>query len=408
MGHINSRGWLGFAGLILVASFNQACGSAHSDSDESVSEVAPPETLVDKYGRDWVRSATPVVYAPEEQPNGDVTTELPPQVPLEEMPLDELAERIRPRTVINGYEYELASPDYETAAKILSGDGVGAFSTSNYGAMGAPDSDVPEEERDGQNIFDNDTRSIKRNNSSFPWRTIISLTPGTCTATLIGPSTAVTAAHCVHNGSSWLSTRGWAPGVDNQDSNPFTYNPWTADPTYPHYDGLRIQGCYVVTVPGGWNSDKDVADDYAVFEFSDMFPAIPNCNLFPGSTVGWFGFWAASASTVEGHDYLYAYGYPGESEGCPGGPCFTPTIWGSGNSNFSVESSHIEHHTDTTAGMSGSGLYVITGSNSDRRIVGIHKGGHDCWWCSDYNHGRRVTSGILNFVEANSAYRREF
>lgn len=34
------------------------------------------------------------------------------------------------------------------------------------------------------------------------------------TATMIGPSTALTAAHCVHNGTNWLTLPNVAPGTD--------------------------------------------------------------------------------------------------------------------------------------------------------------------------------------------------
>ena len=90
-------------------------------------------------------------------------------------------------------------------------------------------------------IIGADNRVVRRNNTEYPWSTVayLPLDSGgySGTGTRIGPSTALTAAHVVHNGTNWLELPELAPGSDYQDPVSFPFGQF---------------GCYTVTIPTAW------------------------------------------------------------------------------------------------------------------------------------------------------------
>lgn len=323
------------------------------------------------------------------------------------MSRDELAWRFRAKALINGREY-ISEPDYATADRYLAGKPGAALQPSVFNAAGV----TPVEELIPKDaIWGNDDRIQKRNNTTFPFSAMLLLSQESttfagngawaCTATMIGPTTAVTAAHCVHNGTSFSPWLQWAPGVDSLDANKTPYG-WQ-------------NRCYTPVVPGGWDSNRDVEDDYAIIEFSNMYAS--GCGLAPGNATSWLGLFEAGTATIE-NNTGYMYGYPwGNSCRCshdqedPDGACSTcnwPSIWGHGNGTPEVDSSNaIEHELDTVGGMSGSAIYMIVdppgAAASGRYIFGINKGSREDVFGNDDGHGRRVYNGFINWVQNASA-----
>jgi hypothetical protein len=172
----------------------------------------------------------------------------------------------------------LAEPDYEAAERVV----------HNYLAQGSsfnPDGNtmIPEAKA---YCCGSDGRTKIRANNTWPHRTVIVMaepidpanpnwnaTTGGCTMQLIGASTALSAAHCFHDGNNWYPLAMWGAGPDDEDSQTFP----TGHP--------GAYGCYWVSIPGQYiSSNGSLAFDYAVIDFRNT------CQPTPGAIVGWLGW----------------------------------------------------------------------------------------------------------------------
>jgi len=400
----------------LAAALSIGCGGTDNHQSNPSSEAIerrvtqqaapdPPSAIVDKRGRSWVRGRA-VVYAPDRLPGGQLP-QRPPQSGEEEerklaaMADEELAEKLSPRSMYAGYEYSLEKPSIEGARQFRDylarkargerGPEARGKGWSLGSAGGTPGKEVSEplgSEATHANelpiVIGADNRQ-QASHTTFPWRTMLFITdsnwfPGStgqhagCTAQLVGPSFAMSVAHCfAPDDESWYSTRNWAPGVDSQATNPAPYGYWN--------------GCYWVTIPSSYTGAGGYYD-FAVIEFSDMYPT---CNLYPGDTVGSLNWW--SGFVPDGNEVGYVYGYPGI--GCPGSAtCNKPQIWGIGSTGMDEDGDNIDHYADTTEGESGAGLYVIDGN---RYVVGSHQ-----YWYShpldEWNEARRLEGLFFNYL----------
>ena len=377
------------AGLCCVSVGLVAC--TEDEGSSPLDEM--PAQVRDGQGLTWTRVGRVTQWATEKDVTPEPTTRNPARPRLEDRTIDELAHHFRARALFNGYEY-LSEPNYRLANMMKN---PAPKVTEAPPAM--PNAGPIPEDLVGQDVIGSDARSRQRANTSYPFSPQVVMHDGSngvkCSGTMIGPSTMLTAAHCVHTGSSWMSARTWAPAVDSQDPIPTPWMPWST--TFPT-TGQWAWQCYSVMVPGGWDSDKDVESDYAVIEFSDAgSPIGPICNLFPGNQVGWLGLWFAGDGQLENGRFLYGYGYPGVN--CPGG-CAWPQIWGAGNNYIDAHTWFIDHNVDSTGGQSGMGLYVIEGGG--RYVVAIHKGYRGI--LTNDNWGRRVTDTLLQWMTFYSAY----
>jgi V8-like Glu-specific endopeptidase len=313
--------------------FALSVGCIGSAGSESISEpgrreVLAPNTLValpgqdfrDDRGRLW-RSNGKVVLAQRsvaddaKQPkqgtydNGPLTREL-------------LAERLRPRRLVGDYEYELVEPDYDLADKILA---MKSAPSRDAQPPLAPRSDLAPKW-----IFSPDGRYSTNSYAASWYESTFGKVSQNCTATMIGRSTALSAAHCYYQqGIGWIATNSIAFGASNSVgtvSTPF--------------------GSYVfdsITLPGAWfggNWDWD----FAVLEFSPT--------RYPGDQTGTMGYqWSMSGAQ-------YIIGYPTDK--------LQASQWGHGDSYFAAAGPRYKHYIDVYGGESGACVF-----NSNLRCTGI-------------------------------------
>lgn len=361
---------------------------------KEVQLAVPPAVVVDRRGQRWLRQRAVVpVPDPVGHPTARASSRSPSKIASELVAMSdaELAEKIRPISLYQGHEYTLEQPPLEQARQFRAelerrARGLpdlqrsGKPSEATLGPL--PEAMLPKANQPApQIVIGTDSRAQRRDNTTYPWRSILWITSssqsGGGTAQLIGASTAVSAAHVFHSGSGWYSTRRWAPGVDSQDANPYPYG--------------RTDGCYWVTIPAAYDGDSYY--DFAVIEFSNMFPT---CNLYPGNTVGWMGWW--SGYVPSGSEFGYVYGYPGDP--CPGGSCHWPQIWGIGSTGMDEDGDNVDHYADTTGGESGSGLYIIDGGT--RYVIGAHRAGFSNIF-DDWNEARRLEGLFYSFMKDYTA-----
>lgn len=424
------RGHLAAILLPLVSSTFWACGveDAPQQADLEAAASSPAEAascarqrFEDELGRRWVlRQRGPVklaaALAPGEKAPWQRPRATPPRTGM--LPAAELAEGMRAVTLRDGCEYveeapRLAQAEWAHANRSRVIDFPG--STGSLPVEGPLEASGTHNLPDGSAglVIGADQRELRGDNTAFPMRTQILLASSSsaCSATMIGESTAISAAHCFHDSSNWLPAYSWSPGVDSQDTVRFPYNP-TPGAAYPSTNSSNrmISQCYVVTIPGGWISSGGDRDwDYAVIEFNN-----PSCPLKPGATVGWLGWGTQSDATIESNTH-YVYGYPGNASGATGcgvpdgcfgptagggGSCFWPKLWGWGMSGLSAWSTTLSHDIDTSGGQSGSGLYNT--AQGFRKVVGVHVGCQENLF-GDYNEARRIDSSVVSFIQSHSA-----
>ncbi len=395
-----------------------------------LSSELPPKEWVDPKGHVWVRkSDTPVQIATAEEeraqflamshgtrPEADKRVEPRTELDLSKLDVAEIAEMLRRETLINGYEY-VTEPDFDSAAALKAGLQPARLEPT-FGLAGAREAEMPsDQDLVGQAVIGSDGRTIRRNNTTHPHTTNILLSgsangnTANCSASLVGPSTAVTVAHCLRaSNGSWFTKRRWAPGVDSQDTNRYIFNPaHAAGASFPHSGARLVQGCYFAHTTPAW--DGSFLRDWAVIEFDKDWWS-DTCSETratmddkPGNTVGSLGLWAASAATITANS-IWLYGYPGEGT-CAGGSCFEPSIWGMGGLSSEVNEHAIEYSLDAVGGQSGTGVFIQT-LNGSQYVVGMHRGfnqtcdptGTVCW--DQRNYARRMTVDVQNAIVANS------
>ncbi|MCU1517184.1 MAG: hypothetical protein JWQ75_1905 [Pseudarthrobacter sp.] len=278
------------------------------------------------------------------------------------MAREDLARALQPRRLVGEFEYRLDEPDYEIAdliqgmAEAPNTDGSwgnsSAFARAKY-LTGPGPASGPE-----RFVVGTDDRRRIDSPQFYPASAFAHLSQ-TCTATMIGPSTALCAAHCFFQGGSWIPTASVTFGAN------------TAAPTAPF-------GSFVfdtITMPGQWNSNE-WDWDFAVLEFSPTRPDI-------GRQTGWFG----TGQNFNGTKTMI--GYPSDKP--------IPSSWIKSGSFTAAVGSRYQHNLDVIPGDSGAGTY----DNGDSRVNGIQS---TQWFTTNpprvWNEVRRWDATTHNFFKA--------
>jgi glutamyl endopeptidase len=206
-------------------------------------------------------------------------------------------------------------------------------------------------EEASRQVFGDDDRVQVTDTANYPYRAIGQLWSqapngdwSTCTATLIGSKTVVTAAHCLysHDKGGWLNNYEFYPGLNGPEDAPYGYAGFE---TVSILDGYisNYQGYYGSVVP--WDLgvvvlDKQVGDD-----------------------LGWFG--------SAGSDRMRSFtanivGYPGDK---PASTMWQATCEANAKDG---DVNTFDYLCDTYPGSSGSAVYEYNPTTQERTIIGIN------------------------------------
>ncbi len=367
--------------VAILAAGQMGCGTADEGASSLQQPLGPASQFFSNDGRRFVlvESAAERVLLGSEDDKASRSLARVFDMPVEALSVDELAEALRPVTLVDGHEYRLEFPDYEAATLALSKRG---FSGSSYNPAGEPV--VPH----GKSFCcGSDGRLVVRNNTTWPFTTIIAMAipdSGTyswtggvhseCTMQLIGPSTATSVAHCFHDSVNWRELAMWGAAPDAQDASMFP----------PGFPGAY--GCYVAYIPAAWvGSGGNFQYDHAVIDFRNQ------CQPAPGNIAGWLGWGAFTDAEIQSASG-WGYGVPALSP--------YPQIRGMGTSAATISATGyvIDHSADCSDGDSGRGFWQYIAN--DYRSTGNHARAPVGGKCRE----RRLTTDVAAFIAANSEF----
>ena len=322
---------------------------------------------------------------------------------IDQLPLEELADKVRLVTLLNGYEYIEAEPDIDRAAKMRADKGHPVEAIS---PPGAPHVAPPTPGKEGLSTPDNvitpdkvigtDNRVIAWDNTTVPYNSYLAVNSLSWigSAVTIGRHTAITAGHMLFDNGGWINfdpanptdPSYLAPGANIGQSPPNDF-PW----------GKFT--CFTPWVYNAWISDTgDPFWDMGVMDFSGC----PDSNN-PGWVAGYNGSWANM--NLYGGSIVTVFGYPGD---CPAPFIGFPQVCGMGGPAYLVPSYPspesqayyvVSAEIDTSGGTSGASWTWKNPSNNWYYTIGTHKGYYDDWIDGTTNYARRLANEYWSLVQ---------
>lgn len=205
-------------------------------------------------------------------------------------------------------------------------------------------------DEESRQVFGEDDRVQITDSSGYPFRTF-GLLQGespdgglfNCSATLIGPRTVLTAAHCLYNHETgWLDNFIFAPGLLSMQDAPFGVYEYASAHIFEGYIS-NYQGYYGSVVP--WDIAVVILD----------YPL--------GEDIGWMGY---GYDNNLGNFVANIIGYPGDMP--PG------TMWAAACNvdAANIGESWFQYLCDTYPGSSGSSVYKFDPETEERVIYGVN------------------------------------
>jgi V8-like Glu-specific endopeptidase len=343
-----------------------------------------PAEYIDDEGLRWKRTRA-VEFVEEEEGGQEHLTivESESDIDFAALSFEKFVEAMRPYMQYGGYEYTLVDDDAERFARDIYNDVIDDRpvlmpSSMEFEFPGQEDdSEIYEGQISMSKVVGNDNRvNINAHKGNWPYNTIAQMwDAGHCTGfKLINEHTAVTSAHCVHNGTSG----GWKARKNMRFGN--------RAPTG--------KNCYGMTVPGCWISGS-ASCDYAVIRLRNASAGY-GCSVSTYNT-GWLGSMSPPSNNIPG----YLWGYP--SANMPSGWSY-PTLSEEFRNDGYVSTwypDRVFYKNDSTGGMSG-GPYIRWIGPNLQYVMAVNKGGFQ-WPLGGYEHyGPRVNASMINFLVANA------
>ncbi|MFZ1775397.1 MAG: serine protease [Rhizobiaceae bacterium] len=240
-------------------------------------------------------------------------------------------------------------PASEALRGLISGMVSGATGTLDIQEDGAPDEAFGDDA--SRQVFGDDDRIQVTETTKYPFRTIGQLWTetasgqwGSCSATLIGASTIITAAHCAysHDEGGWGKTMEFFPGINGENDIPF--------------DKVAVTDA---TILEGFISEYK--DNYGSVVPWDL--AVLNLEKPVGDELGWLSIGSFDKPASFKANIV---GYPGDKP--------LATMWrvACDVNKADFDDNNFAYLCDTYPGSSGSSVYDYNKEKKERIILGVN------------------------------------
>jgi V8-like Glu-specific endopeptidase len=369
------------AGLLLVAcSGGQEELGLQGQGEGAELRLEPAaREVVDANGKRWLLSKRAVIS--EHADPVALAAPARAEKSKKEMTVEEIEAAESPIMEAGGFEYRLDPRDARALAKEMKAAAMRDGEESTNG--GPPDAAVALPGRVPQAVYGGESRTSVWNNT-WPWSMIGWMEDSCTTFKVINQHTAVTSAHCVHTGSSWKPRKRIQ----------------FAAPT--GIVGFLSASCYDRIVPSCWSgSSSDTDCDRAVFRLHSNTAA---CN-FDNYAVGWFGTRTVGSCLSDLHGALSGYPAKAPEPGAPPGNWAYPLLFSDwrtdGSTSCFTYPTQVWYLNDSSGGQSGGPWWAVF--DGQNQVRAINKG-NDTGVFFDTNHGRRMTSDLVSWIQSNAGF----